>query len=81
MKRSTLGAGAIGLAAVLLIAFVAHKSQSLDFQEHSRYQAALVHLKELEGELGGGAARRVQAAMRAIACIGQVQGIGSVTDS
>jgi diguanylate cyclase (GGDEF)-like protein/PAS domain S-box-containing protein len=51
MTRASLHAAAAGFGVVVLLAFVVLKTQSLDFQEHSRYQAGLVHLKELDGRL------------------------------
>jgi diguanylate cyclase (GGDEF)-like protein/PAS domain S-box-containing protein len=51
MTRASLMAVAVGLGVVGLLAFVVLKTQSLDFQEHSRYQAGLVHLKELDARL------------------------------
>lgn len=51
MTRSRLAVAAVTLGVVLLLSFVAVRMQSLDFQEHSRYEAGLVHLKELDARL------------------------------
>jgi PAS domain S-box-containing protein len=51
MTRSFAANSVFGLGFVALLVFVALKTQSLDFQEHSRYQARLVHLQELDARL------------------------------
>ena len=48
MTRAGLAATVVTLGVVLLLSLVAVRMQSLDFQEHSRYEAGLVHLKELD---------------------------------
>ena len=48
MTRSGLAATVVTLGVVLLLSLVAVRMQSLDFQEHSRYDTGLVHLKELD---------------------------------
>jgi diguanylate cyclase (GGDEF)-like protein/PAS domain S-box-containing protein len=51
MTRSSVSAAVVALGVLGLLAFVVLQTQSLDFQEHSRYQAGLVHLKELDARL------------------------------
>jgi diguanylate cyclase (GGDEF)-like protein len=51
VTRAALGAIAVVVGVVALLSVVAVKMQSLDFQEHSRYQAGLVHLRELDAQL------------------------------
>jgi len=48
VTRSGIAALAVTLCGLLLLSLVAVKMQSLDFQEHSRYEAGLVHLRELD---------------------------------
>jgi diguanylate cyclase (GGDEF)-like protein/PAS domain S-box-containing protein len=51
MSRSGVSAVGVAFGIALMLSVVAVKMQALDFQEHSQYDARLVHLKELDAQL------------------------------